>query len=37
MYFGAVWGGMFWLDHVQLLIGFSAIFLGARSGVLARR
>lgn len=28
MYFGAVWGGTFWLYHVQLLLGFSAIAWG---------
>ncbi len=28
MHYGAVWGGTFWLYHVQLLAGFTAIFWG---------
>ncbi|MDA0352868.1 MAG: HD-GYP domain-containing protein [Chloroflexi bacterium] len=28
MHYGALWGGTFWLYHVQLLTGFSAIFWG---------
>jgi len=28
MHYGAVWGGTFWLYHVQLLLGFTAIFWG---------
>jgi hypothetical protein len=28
MHYGALWGGAFWLYHVQLLAGFTAIFWG---------
>lgn len=31
MHYGGVWGGTFWLYHVQLLAGFGAIFWGLLS------
>ena len=35
MHFGAVWGGTFWLYHVQLLVGFAAIVWGLFAEVVS--